>query len=122
MCEPPPKEGVGIFGGGCEMLESAPGFRRYSSFCQCLQKKVGESLDRSLSRSPPLIEHSSPHFPTQLLGLGKEGPVTFPIVLRSVEQPCLDRPNQKHVLQAHGRTAKNRQGIEPWYVAQPEHI
>ncbi len=28
------------------------------------KKMFGESLDRSLSPSPPLTEHSSPHFPT----------------------------------------------------------
>ncbi len=54
-CEPPPKEKVGIFGEGCEILEYAPGFLRYSSFCQCFQEKVRESLDRNLS---------SPHFST----------------------------------------------------------
>ncbi len=27
-----------------ELTEEAPGFRRYSSFCQCFQEKVGESL------------------------------------------------------------------------------
>ncbi len=64
MCEPSPKESVGIFGVGCEILEQAPDFRRYSSFCQWFQEKVGKSLDRSLSPAPPLTERSSPHFPT----------------------------------------------------------
>ncbi len=59
-CEPPPKYGVGIFGEGCEILEKAPDFRRYSSFCQCFQETAGESLDRSLSPSIPLTEHSPP--------------------------------------------------------------
>ncbi len=52
-------ERVGHFGGGCEILEYAPGFRHYSSFCQCFQEKVAESLNGSLSPSPPLTEHSS---------------------------------------------------------------
>ncbi len=62
-CEPPPKERVGIFGEGCEILEYAPNVRRYSSFCQCFQGKVRESLERSLFPSLPLTEHSPPPFP-----------------------------------------------------------
>ncbi len=31
-------------------------------FCQCFQETVGRSLDRSLSPSPPLTEHSPPPF------------------------------------------------------------
>ncbi len=58
--EPPPKERVGLFGEGCEILEEAPGFRRCSSFSQCFQDKVGDSLDSGLSPFPPLTEHSSP--------------------------------------------------------------
>ncbi len=63
-CEPQPKGRVGIFGEGCEILEQAPRFSRYSSFCQCFQEKVGERVDGGLSPSPSLTEHSSPHFPT----------------------------------------------------------
>ncbi len=54
-------------GEGSELLEKAPGFRRYSSFYQCFQQTVGEILDRSLSPSPPLTEHTSPHSSTALL-------------------------------------------------------
>ncbi len=53
-------EMVRVYGEGCEILEYAPGFVRYSSFCQCFQETVGGSLDRSLSPSPPLTEHSPP--------------------------------------------------------------
>ncbi len=53
-----------FFGGGCEILDKAPGFRRYSSFCHCFQEKVGEILDRSIFPSHPLTEHSPPHYPT----------------------------------------------------------
>ncbi len=63
-CEPSPKERVGIFGEGCEIVELTPGFRRYSSLCQCFQEKVGESLNRSLSQFPPLTELSFHHRPT----------------------------------------------------------
>ncbi len=52
-CEQPPKERVGIFGEGCEILELAPGFRRCSSSCQCFQETVGGNLDRSLSPAAP---------------------------------------------------------------------
>ncbi len=62
--EPPLKQRVCIFGEGCEILEFAPGLRRYSSLCQYFQEKVGESLGRSHFPSPPLNEHSSPHSPT----------------------------------------------------------
>ncbi len=62
-CEPPPKKRAGIFGEGCEILELAPSFRRYSFFYQWFQEKGGESLDRSLFASPPLTDHSSPYFP-----------------------------------------------------------
>ncbi len=48
-CEPPPKERVGIFGEACEILEEAPGFRRYNSVCPCLQEKVGH---KSFAISP----------------------------------------------------------------------
>ncbi len=44
-------------GEGREILEWALGFRRYSYFCQNFQEDVGESLDRSLSPSPPLTEN-----------------------------------------------------------------
>ncbi len=56
--EPPPKERVGIFGEGFEIVEWAPCFRRNSSFRQYFQETVGESLDNSLSPTPPLTEHS----------------------------------------------------------------
>ncbi len=59
-CEPPPKERAGIFSEGCEILEQAPGFRGYSSFCQSFREAAEESLDRSLSPSPPLTENSLP--------------------------------------------------------------
>ncbi len=49
--EPPPRKRVSSFIEGCEILEQAPGFRRF-------QQKVGEGLNRSLS---PLTEHSFPH-------------------------------------------------------------
>ncbi len=45
------------------MLDQTPGFRRYSSFRQSFQETVGESVDRSLSPSPPLTEHSFTHSP-----------------------------------------------------------
>ncbi len=54
-CEPPPKERDGIFGEGCEIRESAPCFRRYSSFCHFFQERA-----RSLSPSQPLTELSPP--------------------------------------------------------------
>ncbi len=38
--EPLPKESVGLFREGCEILEKAPGFRRYSYLCQYFQEKV----------------------------------------------------------------------------------
>ncbi len=62
-CEVLSKEKVGIFGEGCEILEWAPGFCRNSAFCQCFQETVGGGLDRSLSASPPLAEHSPRLFP-----------------------------------------------------------
>ncbi len=65
-CEQPPKEKVDLFGEYCEILEKAPGFRCYSSFCQYFHEKVGESLNRRLFPSPLLTEHSSPKSPTPL--------------------------------------------------------
>ncbi len=66
-CGPPPKDRSGISGDGCEIHEKGHVFHRYSPFCRCFQEKVGESLDRSLSPSNPLMEHSSPHLPTLTL-------------------------------------------------------
>ncbi len=45
---------------GCEILEEAPGSRRYCSSCVCFQEAAGERLDSSLSPSPPLTGHSPP--------------------------------------------------------------
>ncbi len=55
-----PKERAG---GVCEILEWAPRFRCYSSFCECFQEKVGKSSE-SLSSSTPLTRHSFPHSST----------------------------------------------------------
>ncbi len=59
-CEPPRKERVGIFGKSCEILEQAPGFRRYSPLCQCFKEAAGESLDRSLSQLPHWLNTHPP--------------------------------------------------------------
>ncbi len=42
-------------GEGGEILEYAPNFHRYCSFCQYIQEKVGGSLDRRRSLPPPPI-------------------------------------------------------------------
>ncbi len=43
-----------------------PVFRRYGSFSQYFQEKVGQNLDRSLSPSPQLTQRSSPQPPPSI--------------------------------------------------------
>ncbi len=53
--QPDPK--ISHFDEGCEILEEAPGFYRYSSFCLNFQEKVGESSDTHL---PNLLNSTPP--------------------------------------------------------------
>ncbi len=64
---------------------------RCSSFRQCFQKNVGESLDRSLSPSPPLTEHS-PH----LTSLPPFPPAHHPLTV--IISICNPTPCSIHVI------------------------
>ncbi len=84
--EPPPKEMVGLFDGGCEILELAPGFRRYSSFCQHFQEEVQGILDR-------VFPHwLNTHLPIPLLPPPAHHPVTVPISI------CYPTPSFVYVI------------------------
>ncbi len=54
--EPPPEERASFFGEGCEVLEQAFGFRRYSTFCKHVKEEVRESVDKNFSPSSALTE------------------------------------------------------------------